>query len=280
MLVLNIINNYKILVDNTELVVSRTLDVLKTQHLLLLENAKSMLEILSYVPEVRSGQGSSCNEILASVGEKNANFSVLGVIELDGSISCSSLAYDKNINVSDRQYFQDAVQSGQLSVGEYQIGKVSQVESLNFGYPVKSSDGNVLRVIIVGINLNSLRAIYEKQNLPENTEVLVLDNNATILSNLSNINHFAGSNIGETDLWENILSKQEGVFSHVDSDGVKRLYAFAPLQSDEKISGYIAVGISENYFFASSNKHLSINLFGTILLLSLFFVYYFSRERL
>jgi hypothetical protein len=145
---------------------------------------------------------------------------------------------------------------------------------------VKSNDGSVLRVIIAGISLDSLRVIFEKQKLPENTEVLVLDNNATILSNLSDKDHFAGSNIGGTDLWENILSKQEGIFSQVDSDGVKRLYAFAPLQSGEKISGYIAVGVSENYFFMSSNKHLSINLFGIILLLSLLLVYYFSRERL
>lgn len=262
--------NIDILVANSELVVSNTVSAINAHHNLTVTNAEVLLETLSKIPAIRDGDAEVCTPILEELISGNTYYLTLGVVEKDGFISCSSLPFDKNINVSDRAYIQEAMSTGELSVGEYQIGKVTHEESLNFGFPVKSEEGDVLRVIVVALGLEQLAELTKSEPLPEDSTVLVLDNSATVLANLADGELFVGYNIAETKLGEFILSTEQGLVENEDGDGIKRFYAFAPLQVADGIkSGYVAVGIPKAYFFGNANKLLTVNLVASIIIFSL-----------
>lgn len=265
LLIFNSWLNVATLVANSDLVVSNAVSAINANHNLTVTNTKVLLETLSKIPAIRDGDAEACMPLFKELIGEATYYLVLGVVETDGSISCSSLPFDENTNVSDRAYIQEAMSTGELSVGEYQIGKITREESLNFGFPVKNEEGEVLRVVIAALGLNHLAELTKSEPLPKDSTVLVLDRSGTVLANLGDGEVFVGYNIADTKLGEFILNTEKGLVENEDADDIKRFYAFAPLQGINGIkSGYIAVGIPKEYFFNSANKLLAVNLVASI----------------
>lgn len=59
------------------------------------------------------------------------------------------------INLTDRLYFRKLLETCVLAAGDYQIGRVTGKNSVNFGYPVPDAAGNVEVVVFIALDLSA-----------------------------------------------------------------------------------------------------------------------------
>jgi PAS domain S-box-containing protein/putative nucleotidyltransferase with HDIG domain len=231
------------------------------------DDERRLLAGLSSLPETQSRDATACSQRLASFLPANPNNLNLGVIDKDGLIFCSALAIEGPIDVSDRSYFQHALEFKDFSIGDYQIGRITGKASVNFGYPILDENGKVSRVIFGALDLGYLDQLIQEANLPKGATVTLLDRNGIILGRFPE----TGGQVGEQFTMEpvfNAILHQDGDGSLVSPglDGVSRLFAFRKLKvSRQATDTFLLIGIPENVAYADANRLLLRNLVGIAL---------------
>jgi PAS domain S-box-containing protein len=104
----------------------------------------------------------------------------LGVIGMDGFLRCSALPVPSPVFLGDRSYFLLAVKEKDFSVGEYQVGRVTKKETINFGYPILRGAG-VEGVVYEAVDLSFFQNLLQLASLMEE-EIILLDRRGTVLA--------------------------------------------------------------------------------------------------
>src|SRR4029434_477633 len=119
----------------------------------LIEDARQLLVTLAELPAVRDRNPAACNTLFADLLARRSSYANLAVIDLDGNVICSALPMTGQVYVSDRAYFQRALETRDFAIGDYQIGRVSGKATLVFGSPVLDDAGHVRAVVIASLDL-------------------------------------------------------------------------------------------------------------------------------
>ncbi|HXV44633.1 MAG TPA: PAS domain S-box protein [Anaerolineae bacterium] len=230
-----------------------------------IESARQVLITLAQVPVVRQGNGTACNEVFAGLIKQYPNYVGLGLADVAGNVSCSSVPLTSPVNVSDRAWFQQAVQSHDFVIGQYQIGRVINEAVLPLAYPLLSATGQVEGVISVGLRLDRLDSLATQIALVEEASIIEIDQGGTILDHYPQPEEWIGQTLPEAPLIRTILTEKRGVAEVSDLDGVTRLYAFTPLRNTGETGLYLAVGVPTYVVFAEINQLWTRNLAGLAL---------------
>ena len=89
----------------------RIVQLAAVRHNRLVESTRELLFLLSEVPDVKNSEPASCRRILKTVLDHHGYYTNLSVIRPDGTVSCSALEFGGSVNVSDRSYFQTALET-------------------------------------------------------------------------------------------------------------------------------------------------------------------------
>ena len=57
------------------------------------------------------------------------------------------------VYLGDRVYFRRALETREFAIGEYQVGRLTEKASVNFGYPVLDDAGDVHAVVFAALDL-------------------------------------------------------------------------------------------------------------------------------
>jgi len=147
----------------------------------LIESAHQLLAVVARFPEVRADGSSECQNLLSTVVNQYPVYANIGVIEPDGALRCSALPAASDVNLSDQTYFQRAVETGKFSVGDFQVGRITNQATINVAYPVVDDQGQIVEVIYAALDLTGLSAFAAKAQLPEGSFLFVLDRSGTVL---------------------------------------------------------------------------------------------------
>jgi two-component system, sensor histidine kinase len=116
--------------------------------------AKTMLSTLAQLPEVQDLNSSACNRIFHDLHQRYPFYSSILAMTPDGWVFGAHYYLEpRTVNQADRKYFQDAVSSLDFSAGEYIIGRVSKMTSLNYSFPVLNEHKKLVAVLTAGFNL-------------------------------------------------------------------------------------------------------------------------------
>ena len=107
---------------------------------------------IGHLPQLHGEASSACRAFLAEMLAASPMYVNLGVAEPDGDLSCSAVPLQSSVNVSDRLYFRRAMETRRFAIGDYQIGRVTLIPSLNYGYPVLGDEGNVQAVVFAALH--------------------------------------------------------------------------------------------------------------------------------
>src|SRR3989337_541128 len=119
----------------------------------LVEGARQLLPALAAADEVLTHDGESCSLAFAGLLAEYPQYAVLGAIGADGLVFCSALPFTPPIDASDRLYFRGAIASGGFAIGEFQIGRVTGIPTVNLGYPAIDETGRVVAVVLAALDL-------------------------------------------------------------------------------------------------------------------------------
>jgi PAS domain S-box-containing protein len=236
--------------------------VVSTHHQQVVTDTQQLLVVLAQLPQIQNSHNEICPTLLKKLQQQYPRYAALGVVQRSGSVSCSSIP-SQNVNFADRAWLRNAIQKRQLSVSDYQIGRMTRKPVIVFGYPVMNAN-QVESVVFASLDLAWLNQFVAQINLPPSTSLIVIDFQGVVLA------HYPKSEwVGKAPnlpIIHKILTEGNGVAEIVDVDRIPRLYAFRSLSNLPQINAYMGIGLSEKAPFAVAEQNLQRNLLGLVMI--------------
>ena len=242
--------------DNALLIVQS----LAAQQEKIVTGTKQMLSTLAQFPEVQRLDSAACNKLFNQLNKRYPFYAVLAAATPDGNMFAASTPFEPNsINLSDRKHIKDAVITRDFSAGEYVVGRLSKVQSINYAFPVFDADKNLIAILVAGFKLDEFALFIKNANLPEGSVVVITDHKGARLFRMPESDRAA---VG-TPISEKISGALDhGIFEKTAVDGVHRIYAFKQLFLGENQRPYLnmLVGLPKDKLLASANFKMFRNL--------------------
>ena len=235
----------------------------------ILEGTEQTLNAISGAPAVQDNWPEICQRLLRNVVEQSPRYTTVAVIGLDGRVVCVPRADQRGIDVSDRDYFRAALQSGGFTLGGYEVSRGTGQPVLHMAKPFRTSDGTVAGVVVAALGIDWLGQQLERLPLPPGASVSIADRNGTILARHPDGARF----VGQPMVSENRFSlegNEVGIARMTSLDGRPIIAAYSPPGADPR-GLRIAVGMDREVAFAAVTQAdrigLTLILFGAALAL-------------
>ncbi|MDO8705525.1 MAG: diguanylate cyclase, partial [Sulfuricaulis sp.] len=224
----------------------------------LVDSTHQLLTALARLPEVREGRGQSCSTLMGRIKSGYAPYANLGAIRPDGTIFCSAHPQPDPVNASGRSFFRKALATREFSIGEYQIGRITGKPVVVLAYPDYDSGARLRAIVFAAVDLAWLNALMKEEHLPEGLTLSLLDSQGAVLNRYPEPEKWGGVSYADSALFRAIReTRGEGTVDDVGLDGVRRIYAFAPLRHNAPDGGaFIAIGIPHHVVYAGVERTL------------------------
>ena len=223
-------------------------------------STRQFLMTLAQLPDVQNRNAPACNKIFRALHKENPLYSTILAANAEGMVFASAVPVAP-FSIRKRSYFPEILRTKEFAVGEYMIGVASGISVLPCAYPVLDSKGRIKGFVVVGLDLESYDRMFKKTKLPEGSALALSDHKHIRLNRYpDSINY-----IGKPDLPGMIrhmsARPEEGTFTAVGGDGIRRLYAYKRFYLKDSATPYLfmRVGISEEKALSGARKNLLIN---------------------
>jgi PAS domain S-box-containing protein len=245
-------------------------------------STKIMLSVLAQLRMVQNLDAQACNDVFRELRLRYPFYSTITAVTPDGNLFAASEPFQPGINLSDRKHIQDAIKTLDFSVGEYIVGRVSKVNSLNFTFPVLNAQKKLIAILIAGINLNEFDRFITDVHLPEGSAVVFTDHKGIRLFRLPEHGATAIGKPGAKGYFDAISGRaEEGLFEWKAVDGITRINAFMRLRLKANLPPYlyIVVGLPKDRILHAANLSILRNLaiLGITVLLAMFLAWVFGN---
>lgn len=224
-----------------------------------IEAARYLLVALAQLPQLRSEDMAACNAFLAAMMRAYPLYLNLGVADAEGNLRCSAVPMPSPVKVADRSYFKRALETRRFAVGDYQIGRITGIPSINYAYPMLDGMGAVSGIVFVAQSLGWLTSALANVEFPPGATLVMMDRSGTVLARIPDDVGSAGKPMPERDLFAATLREQQGsVVEADDARGIRRLWAHAALM--EGLDLHAIIGVPRSVAFADIDRRLFRNL--------------------
>ncbi|EWY39555.1 histidine kinase [Skermanella stibiiresistens SB22] len=225
--------------------------------------AGTLLSVLTKVPTVQAGGPAECGEVLANVAGEQPWAAAIWRAGADGAITCGSGAemLRQSLNISDREYFKQAVATRTLAVSGFLTAKLTGKPIMVAALPMVGADGAVTSVIGVSMDLDWINRTAAEARQKPDTVMMLLDSHGAMLAHHPDTASYLGRSFADNPLVRRLLSEGSGVADAVGLDGVERLFGFVQV-------GDAVLAVGRNRDAALAGAQWRFNLSIGILLLS------------
>ncbi len=191
------------------------------------DGARALLLTIAHAPAVRGANWPDCNSYLRELGDAHSAYSRLTIADRAGRIVCASEPVSPGQSMASRAYFQEALASGEFTVGTFTIGRRSGDEVLPFAAPFRDREGQIAGVIIDGLRLDWLARQVERKLLPPDGTLMIADRDGTILTRNPDPERWIGQKIDAA--WRPLFeAERAGTVDRVGIDGIRRICGYVP----------------------------------------------------
>jgi diguanylate cyclase (GGDEF)-like protein/PAS domain S-box-containing protein len=242
------------------------------QEEIIYETRQLFVTIAQFV-QFQDGDLALCSDILASLDIQYPRYTSIFLTDPEGDVLCSSTPLTQPLSFSDRSWLHRAVRTGDFTVGDYQIGRISGKAIIVLAYPILDSTGSVRFVLTTGLDLAWLNQFAVDVQLPAGSTFAMIDRNGIVLARYPDPEKWVGKAVPEAPIVKSIQEKKaEGTAEAFGVDGIKRLYAFTRLEDEiGSDSLYVVVGIPAAQAYIEANWGVARNIFllGIVFVISL-----------
>ncbi len=215
-----------------------------------IESARQLLMDLSDIPDLH-GTPQQCSALLKKILGKNPDYANLGLIQLNGDVTCSAVPSLKPVNLGDRSHFKRAIAERKFIAGNYVFGRVIQKHTINLTYPVTDAGGNAVAVVFAALDLAELDRFINGIDLPSGAVLITADSEGSIISRRPNPEKWLGRKISPEML--HVMSQpQQQPLVLTDADDMPRLHAFARIGNSDLSNFTVTIGIPTADIVASA----------------------------
>jgi two-component sensor histidine kinase len=216
----------------------------------ILEGTRSVLIASSVIPSVAEVEAQACHDALNEIALQVPSVGNIAVADVNGKIVCDSLPNPLGSDISDRDYFKDAIKNNTFAIGGYTKGRRSGIEVLPVARPLRHK-GVLKGVILTGIKLQWLQERIQERGTPKDGIVAIVDRQGTILVRTPAQPGIVGSKMGDAYMY--LLDvKTPGTREVTGRDGVVRIVGYQPPNDETPL--YISAGIAKDAVFEGINR--------------------------
>ena len=200
----------------------------------MIAGTRQLLRAVAESAQVRSAQWGNATKLLRTLFADYPRYANLGVIKANGEVSASALPLTNTVNLANRSFFQRALSTRDLSIGDYQVGRITGKPSFNLSYPVIDPAGRVQAVVFAALDLDWLNGSdYALQmQLPAGATWTKIDGKGTILARYPAPEKWlVGEPMPDMALLKTFLARKSGVMEVVDPKGISVCYDFTSTRS-------------------------------------------------
>lgn len=222
----------------------------------ILQDTESLLGALSETTEFRA-PSAQCNRTLSAIMGHMNHYTAIQLIEPDGFVTCGSLAIDESLFVGDRYYHRAAMASGEFTVGEFVVGRLTSKPIVGLAHPVEV-DGETRGVLAAYLDLDELANRIYSTDVPEGASLTVIDRRGKVMIRVpAGVSASAADTIGayvpESFPQPTGETQDAYMLDGVDLDGVMKHFAVQPLEAGgQRASGHLVIGMTEGSMLAST----------------------------
>jgi signal transduction histidine kinase len=247
-----------------------------------IKNARQILATLSGIDFLVHGTNDAvCNVHFQNLCKLLPDYLNFGLIESNGAVFSSAVIPDgPRPSLGDRSYFRRAVQARTFSIGEYQVGRLTEQPSLNFGYPIFDKSGAVERVLFASLKLDRIAEAAREVQAPEGAVTTIIDGGGTVLARIPDAGGWVGQSLPDMELVREVLRLQRGTLETPGLDRTNRIYAVTPISDDTAARIFVAVGMPTKLLFEGANRTLKRNLviLGFSVIATVLISYWFAER--
>lgn len=221
--------------------------------------------------------------------EKVCKHGVVGTIGLDpefgqfaiadpnGKISCNSIPWLTTDNVSNQDYFKEAMK--RVDVGFIDQADSHHVPGHYHAVMARAirDDGHVQKVILVAMDFSWTKEEVEMTSLPKDGHLLVVDSAGTVIAGSRNVGEWVDKSIADTPFYKRTIANH--AVNGLGFGGVPSIVVAHQFKTGSGVMGVI-IDVPNNVLLLPVYKDLSINLAITLiaLLIILGLVYFWSDK--
>lgn len=222
----------------------------------LFDRAVRLLGDIASGPSIKDTRNRLCVEYLKNLQAQDAAYSSLGVVGLDGKISCHALSSSNGIDLSDRSFFKKAMAGQKVAVGDFEVSRSSGLPGIAFGVPVTSPEDVLNGVAFAAIDIAEVARMLAESDVLQGAQLRLLDRRGTILATHPAGAGAQGSQERDAVVLEAAAIRQPGVREALDPAGLARVYAFAPLGGPAGDGLFVAISVPRDLVTAGPRARL------------------------
>jgi signal transduction histidine kinase len=227
----------------------------------LVREARQFGSLLAELPEMQSGRGERVQAVLSNALRDNPQYLNILIADASGDAWASAIPMEEKISVADRAYFKSARATLRFSAGEYAVGRVINKPAIHVAFPLVFQ-GKFHGAVIIGLDLDRMRAILGRSQLPANANYVLVDRNGIILSRGKAL----GENVGKPMILNDLKIMENGPdrksYEFMRKDGERRIVTYRKLrlEGEEAPYMYVRAGMSLEDAISAANRQLFYNL--------------------
>jgi HAMP domain-containing protein len=204
----------------------------------IVQGIRQTLIALSELPATKAKDTQGCNAYLSQIKQRYPGFINFIMVDVNGSSFCDASSDHKPSTAAGRAYFANVLKTGEFTVGEFAIGRVTGRNVLHFALPFYGDDSRMGGVVIAALSLDWLADYIARNGIPPGAALAITDRNGTYLARYPDNSRLVGKKM-RGDKYRNL--DQRGAVDILDVNGVERIIGYSTLDAD---SGGLFVGYS------------------------------------
>ena len=220
---------------------------------------------MSRSSDIHSDRATCTQYVRDLVVQYGGMYRQIGWADTSGRVMCHALESPDGVSIADRAFFKQARATGEFTVGEALVGRISGAPALAFAQALRSATGEFQGVMFASIDLalfgRSLQEQWRKQWRTEGTTVTVLDRHGAILARAPEANQSMVTRASRAQLQ---VMRQHGelVREFPGADGVMRVYGIVAVReaSDRDPVMFVTVGVRRDVLLADIDRRLRLDL--------------------
>jgi PAS domain S-box-containing protein len=220
------------------------------------------LSVIALYPELPSGDAAQCSARLAEVAERlEPSRGGFAVSDLEGNMFCASVPLTTTVQIADRLWFRDTVRTQQFAIGDYTLSRPLGIPTVGVGYPLLDEQGKLVRVLSHSLRLSHLQEEAGDLPLPPDAVLTITDRNGIILARTPDGEQYVGRPQAAAELRQG-ATPGSSVVEATGADGVRRLYAFAPVRGPSGDEVWLSIGRTPDVVYEAVRRATLRNLLG------------------
>lgn len=232
----------------------------------LFDRVAQLLGDISSGPSIKDTRNRLCVQYLQNLQAQDSGYSNLGVVGLDGKISCDARNSGDGIDLGDSSFFKKVMAGQKIAVGDFEVSRSSGRPGIAFGVPVTSSEGVLNGVAFAAVDIVEVARTMAESEVLDGAQLRLIDRRGTILAIHPSMNGLQGSQEQDAVVLEAAKARQPGVREAMDQAGLTRVYAFAPLGGPAGDSLFVAISVPRDLITAGPRALLGRDLLALLVM--------------